>query len=97
MLKGKMLMWTSVAGVFLANAPLISVTPAGCKRVGYALEDTIFATAHATPDFGEVQPGDTCMRAMLACRTLADYENFCRRIEDATSHDYESEDRSNQR
>ena len=85
MLSGKMLMWTSVHGVSVVRGPLVSITPAGCKRVGFALEDTIFLTAHGVPDFGDIEPGDAQMRELLAAKTLVDYHHFLKESECAKS------------
>lgn len=85
MLSGKMIMWTSIHGVAVVKAPLVTVTQAGCKRVGFALEDTVFITAHAVPDFGCVEPNDLQMRELLASKTLADYHLFLEEVECAKS------------
>lgn len=78
MLTGKMMMWTSERGAFLAEAPFISVTPAGCKRAGYALSEVRFVTAHGTPEWDDWEPCDATIRATLAAPSLAEYEAFCK-------------------
>lgn len=78
MLTGKMMMWTSEKGTFLAEAPFIAVTPAGCKRAGYALTDVRFVTAHGTPGWGDWEPSDEVIRDTLAASNLAEYEAFCK-------------------
>ncbi len=53
------------------TAPKISVSPAGIKRIGRALEDSIFITAHATPktDADEIERD-------LSCDSEEEYQGF---------------------
>lgn len=94
MVSGKMLMWTSVKGVSIVEGPMVTITPAGCKRVGYAVTDTIFMTAHGIPDFGNVEPNDKYMRTFLASKTLKEYQMFCRGVTDATCDNHQPKIRS---
>ena len=82
MITGRMMMWTSERGAFLAEAPMITVTPAGCKRVGFALTEVRFATAHSVPGISDWEPCDANIRKFLASKTLKDYKEFCESLPD---------------
>lgn len=47
--KGDIIVATEQHGAVRLKAPTTLETPAGIKRVGYAIEDTIFTTVHANP------------------------------------------------
>jgi len=55
-MKGSILVWTE-QGMKKIDAPCILPSYPGAKRVGYALEDTIWATAHVTDktDVSEIE------------------------------------------
>jgi hypothetical protein len=83
MLEGEMLMWTSDKGAFKIKAPFISTTKAGSKRVGFALSDTRFVTAHGTPNVPDWDPclPDEELKALFTTRTMIEYNLFATKAE----------------
>ena len=59
-----------------AKAPLVSVAPAGTKRIAYAHEDSIWITVHATTETDIAKLEDD-----LVCDTEKQYLDFVRSIE----------------
>ncbi len=50
LLQGRVLVVTETGGRELCTAPSYLITPAGTKRAGLALEDSVIVTVHANPD-----------------------------------------------
>lgn len=48
-LKGKIIIWDEEGNEQLIQAPYIGITEANTRRVGYVIEDVVWATAHANP------------------------------------------------
>ncbi len=70
LVKGKMELLVD-GEIKVITAPKITVSPAGVKRIGRALEDSIFITAHATfkTDADEIEHD-------LSCDTEQEYQEF---------------------
>jgi hypothetical protein len=47
---GAIVVWSEDNGPRLIEAPCEFVAPAGVRKVGFALEDTVWTTVHANPD-----------------------------------------------
>jgi hypothetical protein len=52
-MKGTIIVLTEANGIELLQAPLLIVSEPGTQRVGYALTDSIWTTAHANEDDGQ--------------------------------------------
>lgn len=50
LMKGKILVASESGGVEHLEAPLSMISKAGTKRIGYAVEDTVWITVHATTE-----------------------------------------------
>lgn len=50
LLQGTVLVCTEAGGTEVLTAPSYLITPAGTKRVGYTLEDTVIVTVHRTQE-----------------------------------------------
>ena len=49
-LKGKIIIWDEEGNEQFIQAPYIGITQANTRRVGYVVEDVIWATAHPNPE-----------------------------------------------
>jgi len=50
LMKGKVAVYTEDGGSQILEAPLSIISPAGTKRVVYAIEDTVWITVHVTEE-----------------------------------------------
>lgn len=71
--KGRIAVWTE-EGMQTISAPATIASRPGMKRLGYALEDTVWTTIHAT-DYG---PGDDLelLEEQLVCNSFEEFELF---------------------
>jgi hypothetical protein len=57
--KGEIAVWTETEGVRRVKAPFTFVAQPGTRRLGYALEDTVWTTIHGTDETDLVKLEDT--------------------------------------
>lgn len=71
-ISGDMTVWNEHDGLVRVKGPAITVVKPGTKRVGYAHEDTLWATAHGT-GFRDIEN----MVGHLTAASYAEYEAHC--------------------
>jgi hypothetical protein len=72
--QGTLIVYSEEQGRQTLTAPYTFVSGPGVKRVGYAVEDTVFATVHAIP--AELEENIEAIEAYLVADTIEEYGRF---------------------